>query len=94
MLKNLDEIVSTPGLDGVYIGPADLTLGLTGRKYPTGFDRDHPLAEDLKRKDFAAYTKLSEAEAIAPGFLDTYVRACEEAAPLMRFLCGALSVAY
>jgi 4-hydroxy-2-oxoheptanedioate aldolase len=41
-MKNLDEIVSTPGLDGVYIGPADLTLGLTGRKYPTGFDRQEP----------------------------------------------------
>lgn len=41
-MKNLDEIVMTPGLDGVYIGPADLTLGLTGRKYPTGFDREEP----------------------------------------------------
>jgi 4-hydroxy-2-oxoheptanedioate aldolase len=39
---NLDEIVTTPGLDGVYIGPADLTLGLFGRKYPTGFDREEP----------------------------------------------------
>lgn len=41
-LANIDEIVSTPGLDGVYIGPADLTLGLTGRKYPRGFDREEP----------------------------------------------------
>jgi len=41
-MKNIDEIVTTPGLDGVYIGPADLTLGLTGRKYPTGFDRQEP----------------------------------------------------
>lgn len=41
-MKNLAEIVSTPGLDGVYIGPADLTLGMTGRKYPTGFDRQEP----------------------------------------------------
>lgn len=41
-MRNLEEIVSTPGLDGVYIGPADLTLGLTGRKYPTGFDREEP----------------------------------------------------
>lgn len=40
--NNLNEIVSTPGLDGVYIGPADLTLGLTGRSYPTGFDREEP----------------------------------------------------
>ena len=41
-MKNLDGIVTTPGLDGVYVGPADLTLGLTGRKYPTGFDREEP----------------------------------------------------
>lgn len=41
-MANLDAIVSTPGLDGVYIGPADLTLGLTGREYPTGFDREEP----------------------------------------------------
>jgi 4-hydroxy-2-oxoheptanedioate aldolase len=41
-VANLDQIVSTPGLDGVYIGPADLTLGLTGRRYPTGFDREEP----------------------------------------------------
>jgi 4-hydroxy-2-oxoheptanedioate aldolase len=37
-----DEILSTPGLDGVYIGPADLTLSLTGRRFPTGFDREEP----------------------------------------------------
>ena len=41
-VANLDEIVTTPGLDGVYIGPADLTLGLHGRRFPTGFDRQEP----------------------------------------------------
>jgi 4-hydroxy-2-oxoheptanedioate aldolase len=41
-VSNLEAIVATPGLDGVYIGPADLTLGLTGRRYPTGFDREEP----------------------------------------------------
>jgi uncharacterized protein (TIGR02453 family) len=69
-------------------------IGNALKRVPTGFDRDHPLAEDLKRKDFAAYAKLSEAEAIAPGFLDRYVHACEEASPLMRFLCGALGLPY
>lgn len=39
-VENIDEIVQTPGLDGIYIGPADLTLGLTGHRYRTGFDRD------------------------------------------------------
>jgi len=39
---NLADILSVDGIDGVYIGPADLTLGLTGRKYRTGFDREEP----------------------------------------------------
>lgn len=29
-LENLDEILSTPGLDGVYVGPADLSISLGG----------------------------------------------------------------
>lgn len=41
-MANLDAIVTTPGLDGVYVGPADLTLGLTGRRHATGFDREEP----------------------------------------------------
>ncbi|MFV3314277.1 MULTISPECIES: HpcH/HpaI aldolase family protein [Pseudomonas] len=41
-LDNLAEIAATPGLDGLYIGPADLTIGLTGMRYPTGFDREEP----------------------------------------------------
>ncbi|ANL51030.1 pyruvate/phosphoenolpyruvate kinase family protein (plasmid) [Rhizobium phaseoli] len=49
-LANLEEIVSTPGLDGVYIGPADLTIGLTGKKYPPGFDREEPeIIEAIER---------------------------------------------
>jgi 4-hydroxy-2-oxoheptanedioate aldolase len=38
----VERIVATPGLDGVYVGPADLTLGLTGRQYPIGIDREEP----------------------------------------------------
>jgi len=38
----VEEIAATPGLDGLYIGRADLTLGLTGRRYRTGFDREGP----------------------------------------------------
>jgi 4-hydroxy-2-oxoheptanedioate aldolase len=29
-LKNLDEILSVPGLSGVYVGPSDLSMGLLG----------------------------------------------------------------
>lgn len=41
-MENLEAIAATPGLDGLYIGPADLTLALTGRAYRTGFDREEP----------------------------------------------------
>lgn len=39
---NLDDILKVPGLDGVYIGPADLTLNLSGPSLRRGFDREEP----------------------------------------------------
>jgi 4-hydroxy-2-oxoheptanedioate aldolase len=49
-LQNLDAIVATPHLDGVYVGPADLTISLSGNTLPTGFDREEPMMIDaLKR---------------------------------------------
>lgn len=41
-VANLEEIVTTPGLDAVYIGPADLTLGVMNGALPPGFDREEP----------------------------------------------------
>tara|TARA_Y100001960_G_C14587285_1_gene783792 strand:+ start:214 stop:1032 length:819 start_codon:yes stop_codon:yes gene_type:complete len=41
-VKNVDKICSTPGLDGIYIGPADLTLGITKGRLPPGMDREEP----------------------------------------------------
>ena len=41
-MDNLEAIVKTPGLDGVYIGPSDLTLGLENGRLPPGFDRREP----------------------------------------------------
>ena len=38
-LKRLDEIAATPGLDGLYVGPSDLSLALGGTQ---GFDKDEP----------------------------------------------------
>lgn len=41
-VANLEEIVTTPGLDAVYIGPADLTYGVMQGALPPGFDREEP----------------------------------------------------
>ena len=39
---NLEGIARTPGLDGLYIGPSDLTIALTGRRHRFGLDREEP----------------------------------------------------
>ncbi len=41
-LSNLEEIVTIPGLDAVYIGPADLTLDVMKGLLPPAFDREEP----------------------------------------------------
>ncbi|MCO6384123.1 HpcH/HpaI aldolase/citrate lyase family protein [Oceanicola sp. 502str15] len=41
-MANLDAIAATPGLDGIYVGPADLTFSLCDGRYPPGFDREEP----------------------------------------------------
>ena len=37
---NLESIAATPGLDGIYVGPADQTLGLTQGRLIPGFNRE------------------------------------------------------
>jgi uncharacterized protein (TIGR02453 family) len=72
----------------------ELGQGEALKRVPQGFDKDHPLAEDLKRKDFAAIERMSEEEATAPRFLERYAQACHSMAPLMRFLCSAVGVRF
>jgi len=40
--KNIESIVATPGLDAVYVGPADLTLSLSNGELPPGTDHEEP----------------------------------------------------
>jgi len=41
-MANLEQIAATPGIDGIYVGPADLTLGTQQGRLPPGFDRNEP----------------------------------------------------
>ena len=71
-----------------------LGAGEALKRVPQPYDKDHPLAEDLKRKDVAAIERMSEDEATGPKFLERYAGGCESMAPLMRFLCGAVGVRF
>jgi 4-hydroxy-2-oxoheptanedioate aldolase len=49
-VENLDAIAATPGLDGIYVGPADLSFSLSGGRLTPAFDREEPeLIDALKR---------------------------------------------
>lgn len=61
---------------------------------PRGFEPDHPLIDDLKRKDFIASTRLSQKEVTSEGFLDEYMAMNKSAAPFMEFLCNAVGVPF
>lgn len=41
-MANLDAICATPGLDGIYVGPADLSLSLSQGRLAPGMDREEP----------------------------------------------------
>ncbi len=64
------------------------------KRPPKGFDPDHPAIEDLKRKDFIAVHQLTQKTVTSAGFLDEYESLCKRGAPLMKWLCGALDVAF
>jgi uncharacterized protein (TIGR02453 family) len=64
------------------------------KRPPAGFDRDHPLIEELKRKDFIAIADLTESDITAAGFLDRFLELCGEAGDFMRFLCDSARVPY
>lgn len=64
------------------------------KRPPKGFGPDHPLLDDLKRKDFIATAPLTQRAVTSPDFMKTYVADCKRAVPLMRFLCDAVGVPF
>lgn len=41
-LENLEEIAKTPHLDALYVGPSDLSVGMSNGKLQPGMDREEP----------------------------------------------------
>jgi len=72
--------------------PSYKLMGEALKRAPQGYDPDHPLIEDLKRKSFVWHAQFSEAEACAPDFMDRYLEACRTAAPFSRLLARAVGV--
>ena len=56
---------------------------------PRGFPKDHPLDEDLRRKDFAAGLTLAPKDALSPRFPERCAEVYRSLAPAMGFLARA-----
>ena len=63
-------------------------------RVPQGFDPAHPLADDLRLKDFYTHAPLTQKQVCAGDFLETFTELCRANAPLMKFLAKALELPY
>lgn len=64
--------------------------GETLKRPPRGYDKDHPLIEDLKRKDHIAVMNLEIDDVLDIGFIDDVVDAFKAAKPYTKFLTKAV----
>jgi uncharacterized protein (TIGR02453 family) len=61
---------------------------------PKGFAPDHPLIEDLKRKDFVASIELAEDQVCSATLERRFTAACRTMTPLVEFTTKALGLKF
>ena len=64
------------------------------KRPPRGYDADHPLVEDLKRKDFIATTSFPESQVLEDDFLEWFAGITRTGAPFVEFLANAVGVEF
>lgn len=64
-------------------------VGDTLLRPPRGFDPDHPLIEDLKRKDHLVLTDLHSEQVLEAGLVKQLAGFIRTTRPWMQFLCDA-----
>ncbi|MDA0328082.1 MAG: DUF2461 domain-containing protein [Gemmatimonadetes bacterium] len=64
------------------------------KRPPKGFDPEHPMIDDLKRKDFIGVKRVSEKFATSPSLPADLAKTYRAGLPFMRFLCDSLSVPF
>ena len=97
--KIREAIVERPAAwkKAVRTAPFSTAFELSGdalTRAPRGFDPEHPLVDDLKRKDFIGIRVLDENTASSERFLHSFLSMCRDGVPLVRFLCDALGLPF
>ena len=61
---------------------------------PRGYAKDHPLLDDLRRKDFIALSALDDEQVTSSRFAKLVLNRFKAADSFMQFLCSALELQY
>jgi uncharacterized protein (TIGR02453 family) len=99
-LKNLRQAIVdrdgewTKATRGKKLGSDCSFAGESLKRPPPGFDPDHPLIEDLKRKDFALTLKLADADVVKPGFVGEVIDGFSSLAPFAKFVTKAVGLRF
>lgn len=64
------------------------------KRPPRGLDPEHPLIEDLKRKDFIGVHEVAESSIESASFLTETIETFRKAKLLVRFLCNSLNLPF
>jgi len=82
---------ATAGLGGK--SPCGM-MGESLKRPPPGYDPNHALIEDLKRKDFALSVPLKDKDVTGSGLIDRLDQAFKACTPFLRFLSEALELPF
>ena len=64
------------------------------KRAPKGFDPEHPLIDDLRRKDFIGVRHVPQSFITSPDLPRELAGTFRNGVPLVRFLCDAVGVAF
>lgn len=82
-------------LDSIYNEAFSSELeGESRSRPPKGFSSEHPLIEDLKRKDFVSSVALTEEQVCDPNLMKEFTAACRKMTPLVELTTEACGLKF
>jgi uncharacterized protein (TIGR02453 family) len=80
--------------DGKRFGEGWELGGESLKRPPRGYPDDHPMLDDLKRKDHIAFCELTDKQVVAADLIDRVAEQYRRAAPYLRWQAAALDLAF